>query len=183
MEEKQLKIFFVIETIKKDGRFLFPGRKRGIIIDIYACIEESRLIVTLKLSKKDWKNLLIFLKNTNNKNLIPKNRVAFSGFNLTTNKVFYISGPNIEMSEKIIKERLKKNEKLKNDEEYMRSTNKSIAQEKEEKKRYEEGEILGRYISLIKEDVEVRLGREDFKKFKNGCFVFEANKMNKNIIY
>ena len=43
------------------------------------------------LSKQEWRKLFKFLKDTRNKNLLPKDADGYSGFNITTSKVQYYS--------------------------------------------------------------------------------------------
>lgn len=173
MKNKKKGIFLVIHEADSKTK-TFPPNQYDIRIDIYSCNKGSNLIIALMLSKNDWGNLLNFLRNTTDRNSIPPKKMAFCGFNINANKVFYISKKAIEGAEDIAQNYLERNKNNEHYQHMVERMNKMVNFADKEKTFYKKGEILASHVFLINGQTEVTFGREDFKRFREECILFDS---------
>jgi len=177
MNKEIEKIFFDFETFDENVEWN-PVGKDEIKINIYASFPLSRLVVSLKLSIENWLNLVTFAKNTKDKTLIPQGRAAFGGFNVNKNEIIFASAPDIQHLKEISSKLLDGYKNHKKFEKIVKGRHQALEHEESEKRKYEQGEILGFYVSIMDENTEVMLGREDFKRFREECIAFEEKRRN-----
>lgn len=75
---------YSISTLESGGHVLHF--KFG---DVYEKSDFENMAISLVLTKKEWGNFLIFLKRTKKKKYLPKDSIAYSEFDIDTNRYTY----------------------------------------------------------------------------------------------
>ena len=114
----------------------------------------KKLYLKLEFSKKEWKNLITFLKKTRNTDFLPKDCEGVNEFSIPDNKVSYFSA-------KKCLQRIKKQNKLDK-----RRMKQMLVQDLDTLKRYP---VVGRGILLRKGDLTIILPRKKFYELRENC--------------
>lgn len=168
------KFRFIIQTSKK----IF-GQYYADIIILERGFVESGVSITLQLMKEEWRNLLKFLKKTNDHSSLPPYKIAFSGYEISEDRIFYVKDTDFNEFLSIINEELSKISNSGKKEKIIRNMKQIIDRRREDNIKMEQGEIINSHLLLKNKNIMIALGRESFRRFREACFSFDAKQADR----
>lgn len=149
------------------------------------CVEISMLsenfkrggiVISLALLEEEWMRFLKFLEKTNKPEALPVGKMAYSGYEIFKDKIFYHEPvdfvPMIKTSNEEAARISDVNKRQKMAKHVNRLIDETMAEEQELKK----GEFLNKRLIIRNKNVMISMTREDFKSLREECFSFEANR-------
>lgn len=179
MENKQENNFrFIIKTISQD--IFSPFNQHYVQIDMAdQRFAKGGVCITLALLKDEWTKLLKFLEKTNNPDALPPHKIAFSGYKICEDKLFYVGDNNFDTFHSIVKEQLSQISNFKKKKKIINYMSQIVNEKMEDHQKMEQGEILNKHIFLKNKNIMIVLGRENFRRFREACFSFDAKQADR----
>jgi hypothetical protein len=169
-DEQKEKFRFIIKTPKIFSQYYVD------ITILEKGFAEGGVSITLQLIKEEWGNLLKFLEKTNNPDNLPPHKIAFSGYEISEDRIFYVGDTDFNEFLSMANEELLRISDSGKKNKIIRNPKLIIDKKREDHIKMEQGEILNKHLILINKNIMIKLGRENFRRLRDECFLFEDRK-------
>lgn len=134
---------------------------------------QDEIFLCLEIDIHDWNNLLFFLKETTSKSSISDERIAYSGYNINQNEVYYLTKDFLEMNTKILEQKIGKYKGMLKNKDVIDGISKVKDEQKSEELKFSRGEVLNKLIFLQFNNLEMYMRRKEFVNFRTVCLNME----------